>query len=89
MPPQVRVHRPSVRIIRPVRRGPIRAMTVHVMRDMAVMQQRVHVRHVHPDMSRPVQVTATVLHVQVQHIRMEQVKRHVNHAQPQHNMHRV
>ena len=78
-----------VRIIRPVRRGPIHRMTVPVMRGPAVMQERVRVRCVHPDMPRPVQVTAAVLHVQVQHIRMEQVKRHVNHAQPQRNMHRV
>ena len=55
----VRVQIP-VRQIHPVRRGPIRAMTVHVMRDMAVMQQRVRVRHVIVDISSPVQETRHV-----------------------------
>ena len=55
----VRVQIP-VHLGRPVRRGLMRVQTVHVMPDMAVMQQRVRVRHVHVDITRAVQET---LHV--------------------------
>ena len=62
MVPVVQHHaRIRVRIIRPVRRGPIRAMTVHVMRDMAVMQQRVSVQSAVGDTINPVRV---MYHVQ-------------------------
>ena len=44
-----------VRQIRPVRRGLMHVQTVRVMRDMAVMQQRVRVRHVTVDITRAVQ----------------------------------
>ena len=56
MPPQVRVHRRRVHRTHPVRRGLMHVQIVHVMRDMAVMQQRVRVRHVMRDTINPVRV---------------------------------
>ena len=50
-----------VRRIRPVRRGLMHVQTVHVMRDMAVMQQRVRVQSVRRDTINPVQA---IHHVQ-------------------------
>ena len=53
-------HKMRVRQIHPVRRGLMRVQTVRVMRDMAVMQQRVRVQHVHVDITRAVQETRRV-----------------------------
>ena len=61
MPPQVHVHRRRVQRIHPVRRGLMHVQTVHVMRDMAVMQQRVRVQSVQRDTINPVQA---IHHVQ-------------------------
>ena len=78
---QIPVHRGH-----PVRRGLMHVQTVRVMRDMAVMQQRVRVQSVRRDTINPVRV---IHHVQtvVRDI-IVPVVRHVRHVRRVHTVQR-
>ena len=64
---------------------PAAQSALHAMR--GIICPMAHASSAKPDITAP--GTTAEDNVQVQHIRMKQEKRHVNHAQPQQNMHRV